>query len=232
MNLGQAQKTLSSDRRIKEVKGISNSSDDLQTLLNIQVTDYGYIDKLNHGNTIKKGVIAQEVEAIFPQAIRKSEDFIPNVYELTSNIGHNSDKLTITLEKAHTFQKGDLIKLITNSGEIRKEVTRIINDHTFVLNNWSGAVPEKVLVYGKQVDDFRSVDYDQLFTLGISAIQALHQELEQVKSENRQLKALMSDFKAQNTGIKSLKAELKALKALLQTQPTSSNTSSSTSRSK
>lgn len=50
------------------------------------------------------------------------------------------------------------------------------------------ALGSEVFVYGSQVPDFRSVDYEALTTLNVSATQELHRELDQLKTENTELK--------------------------------------------
>ena len=49
-----------------------------------------------------------------------------------------------------------------------------------------------MFVYGKQVDDFRFVDYDSLFMLGVSAIQALSTEMDSVKQQLKDLQNTLS----------------------------------------
>jgi hypothetical protein len=56
-------------------------------------------------------------------------------------------------------------------------------------------------VYGKEVDDFNTVDYDRIFTIGISAIQELSKKVDALEKENASLKsentAMMKSLKAQ-----------------------------------
>ena len=42
--------------------------------------------------------------------------------------------------------------------------------------------PKQLFVYGKQVDDFLSVDYNRIFTSGIGAIQELAKQVETLKA--------------------------------------------------
>lgn len=54
-----------------------------------------------------------------------------------------------------------------------------------------------MFVYGRQVEDFRTVDYDAIAMLNVSATQQIKKELDAVKIENAKLKnqlaALMAD---------------------------------------
>ncbi|MBJ7536458.1 tail fiber domain-containing protein [Marinomonas transparens] len=197
-----------SDQRIKSNPLASHSTNDLKTLLQLRITDYQYLDKVKYGNKMSKGLIAQEVERLFPQAISHKTDFIPNIYAAANSIEVNEAKkqLTCTLDKAHGLIIGDLVKLITETNtELQKDVIEIIDEKTFIVKNWNEKA-EKIFVFGQQVDDFHTVDYQQVSMLGISAIQALHQEVQALKNENQSLKEQLQ------TEMKSLRGELEALK--------------------
>ena len=55
------------DERIKEVMGVSDINEDLNTLLQIQVTDYSYKDPVIHGNQLQKKVLGQQIAKVYPQ---------------------------------------------------------------------------------------------------------------------------------------------------------------------
>ena len=59
-----------SDTRLKNIIGRSNSAKDLETLKQIEVTDYTMKDTINYGNRRLKKVIAQQVECVYPTAVR------------------------------------------------------------------------------------------------------------------------------------------------------------------
>jgi septal ring factor EnvC (AmiA/AmiB activator) len=67
-------------------------------------------------------------------------------------------------------------------------------------------------VYGRQVVDFRQVDYDRLTVLGLSAIQALSKENEKLASEGAALSAQMKD---QDARLQQQAEEIAALQAAL-----------------
>jgi hypothetical protein len=197
-----------SDQRIKTALKPSVSGDDLTKLLSIQITDYQYVDQIKQGNKTTKGVIAQELESIFPDAINRSMGFIPSIYSVSESFSVNdaNKELTCTLNKSHELVVGDLVKLITETNaELQKEVSKVIDANTFVVKDWSESA-ENVFAFGKQVDDFRTVDYQQVAMLGISATQALHQDVQALKKENENLKEQLQGE------MKSLRAEVEQLK--------------------
>ena len=70
-----------SDARIKRIEGRSNAVEDLNTLMKIEVTNYKFKDTIAHGNAPQKKVIAQQVEQVYPQAVSRHTDVVPDIYE-------------------------------------------------------------------------------------------------------------------------------------------------------
>ncbi len=201
-----------SDQRIKQIEHRSNAAVDLATLLNIEVTDYTYIDKLQHGNTAKKGLIAQQVEQLFPQAVNHSTDFIPDIFTLSSATEYqaNQSSLSVQLTDSHDLQVGDKVRLIAlEQGRVDKEVIAVAKDGlSFTVGDWETEV-DKVFVYGKQVDDFRTIDYDRILMLCISALQVHDQQHKQLQKEKYDLEVKVDSLQQ---GYDDLKAGLAALK--------------------
>jgi len=195
-----------SDQRIKKVDGRSDTRNDLETVKKLQVTDYRYIDVVSKGDKVMKGFIAQEVEKVAPGAVSQSTDFIPNIYAVSENAIHNSTEKTLTVKmiKAHGLAVGDEVRLISEKETVGKMVTKVLSENEFVVSDWSENL-DKVFVFGKKVDDFRTVDYDRLFTTGIGAIQELSKEIENLKAENQTLQSKLNDMD-------QLKAEVENLK--------------------
>ncbi|BAV95262.1 hypothetical protein [Ichthyobacterium seriolicida] len=173
-----------SDKRIKSIKGISDKREDLKKLLDIEITDYTMIDSIKSGVRPFKKVIAQQVESIVPEIININEGTIPNVYELAKSINISNEGSTITTNKVHDFSVGDLIKvIIENDGERYVKVKRVIDSNRFLTEEVLDS-KNKVFIYGKEVDDLRSIDYDGLTTLNISATQAVYDRVVGLEKEN------------------------------------------------
>ncbi len=99
-----------SDRRIKQIVGQSDSSRDLATILGIEITDYRYLDKIARGNGVQKKVIAQQVEQVFPQAVTRSTDVVPDIYK--------SAVIKDGWINLHTeLKKGERVRLISEKVE-------------------------------------------------------------------------------------------------------------------
>lgn len=199
-----------SDNRIKNVVDRTSTNELLNTVNRLEVTKYEYIDKVANGPNSKEGFIAQQVEEVVPSAIKISSDFIPNIYTIATEIttDEGSDFLEIKIEKPHNLAVGDEVKFITESGEKTSFVSSILDEKSFIVNEWTYEV-DQMFVYGKKVDDFRAVDYDQIFSIGIGAIQEL-------SKENGLLKAEVESLKSQVNELNGLKAEIERVKGFLQ----------------
>ena len=178
-----------SDARIKHIVERSNPAADLGTLSKLRITDYTYIDTVGRGSGRKKGLIAQEVEKVYPDAVRVQADFIPNVYALATRISYNvtTHELALTAPKKHTFVVGDLVRILVEDGKLERPVSAVIDDYTFAVADVEKAY-DTAFIYGKKVDDLRSVDYDQLFTMNLGATQQLAMQNQMLMEENKALR--------------------------------------------
>jgi hypothetical protein len=184
-----------SDARIKEIIGFPEGEDNLAIINKLKVTDFRYIDKVDNGNSIKQGFIAQDVEKVLPEAVNTSEGYIPDIYQLAKNFSKTEDgNLLITVDKSVDLEKGDIVKLMLPSGETNRKVLEVNSSHSFTTESVEGN-PQYVFVYGKEVNDFRSIDYDRIFTIGIGAVQELSKENDQLRAEVQELKDEIAQVK-------------------------------------
>lgn len=172
-----------SDSRIKENLSVSDLNDDLNLLKQFKVTDYQFKDFLTQGNRPSKGFIAEEVEQIFPQAVSHRSDFIPNIYAFAEETTLHDDVLTVSLTDAHNLAAGDVVRLITETEGVKEVSIKVVDEKTFAVDGWKGTAG-RLFVHGKKVDDFRTLDYQQVFSLGISGIQQLAIQVDELKAEN------------------------------------------------
>lgn len=201
-----------SDRRIKKDLRLSETFADLSTLRKLRVTDYRHVDEVNNGRAFTKGFIAQEVEQAFPEAVTKSSNFIPNVYAMSAQTKWTAGKMTISLTKNHEFAVGDEVKIMMPDNSERVLTVTAVPSETSFSVNWTEAAPEKVFVYGEKVDDFRTVDYDRIFTLNVSATQELARKVELLEKENAALKAELTKKDGEmKASTEKLDARLRAL---------------------
>jgi len=205
-----------SDRRIKRVLGLSDRSADLALLNRLRITDYTYIDQVNNTPGVVKKVIAQEVEEVLPAAVSRSTQALPNVYERATKVSFANGQVTVTMSKPHELPaSGGRLRLYTPGNEELNPEVSVVDARTVRFAS-PKAYAEGLFVYGKFVDDFRSVDYDALTTLNVSATQELARKVAALEAENAALKAQAAADKAQASADKNqATATLEAIEARL-----------------
>ncbi|MCP4089655.1 MAG: hypothetical protein GY746_07660, partial [Gammaproteobacteria bacterium] len=202
-----------SDARIKNIKGLSDASIDLNTLMNIEITDYTMKDEVAKGNGPNKKVIAQQVKEVYPQAVNdKITEVVPDIYQKAKV---KADWIMLTTD----LQAGERVKLITENASDIYEVLEV-KEHGFRVA--LSRDTDKVFVYGREVDDFHTVDYEAISMLNVSAtqeqqriIEAQQTEIEALKAKAGEvdvLKAANIEMKAEN---KEMKAEIDNIKSVL-----------------
>lgn len=171
-----------SDLRIKKDVQISNGAADLEALLGIEVTDYRLRDFINHGSSQQKKVIAQQVEAVYPQAVTKGRGEIPDIYQ-------NASVRDGWVEIDSDLKTGELVKLIGPKGE---SVVAVLEVKPGAFRPDLKLDGDNVFVYGRQVEDFRRVDYDAIAMLNVSATQQIKREkdaeIDALRLENSELR--------------------------------------------
>ena len=190
-----------SDQRIKDVVGVSDSRKDLAAIQKLKVTDYRMKDRVAHGGKLHQGFLAQEVQSIIPEAVNQGRDFIPDIYAVADQLkfDQGTQTLRVSLAKAHKLRQGDKVRLIADGGPTEQLVTGVPDAHTFIVGSITQE-PKRLFVYGRQVDDFLSVDYNRIFTMGIGAIQQLKQEkdaeIQSLTQKNATLQHRLSELEA------------------------------------
>ena len=112
-----------SDVRVKDIRGVSDSGRDFETIKALEVTDYTMKDKVRLGNKPFKKVIAQQVEKVYPQVVAQHVDFIPNVYRTASAVTTTAAGMLLHFEHAHGLSPGaKRLKLLTSADHTMQQV--------------------------------------------------------------------------------------------------------------
>lgn len=165
---------VTSDARIKNIEGVSNGAADLQTLLNIEITDYLHRDPAEQGGAKQKKVIAQQVEAVYPNAVKKILGIVPDIYQKAF-----IDKDWVSLET--NLKVGEKVRLF-NNGE-NDSIQEVLEVRPGAFRTAFMSEAAEVFVYGREVADLRSVDYDAISMLNVSATQELHRKIMTLEKE-------------------------------------------------
>ena len=216
-----------SDARIKENLNLSDGAADLATLMGIEITDYTFKDVIANGSTPQKRVIAQQVEKVYPQAVSQSTSVVPDIFKKG---GFKDGWVTLATD----LKPGERVRLMGPKSEGVHEVLEVADGRFRTGFTTEG---DKVFVYGREVNDFRTVDYDAIAMLNVSATQQLKREQDtEVKALREENTALKKQLAAQEhrlagleAGENAREAKFAALEQLLQssagTRTVSLNTS-------
>ena len=188
-----------SDRRIKKDLARSDMGADLKTLLGIEVTDYKFVDSVQGGNRSQKKVIAQQLAEVYPLAVSKGDGFIPDIFQEGS---FKDGWVHLEKEPTSPLKVGDRVRVIEDKAD---NVYKVVEVGVGKFRTTSAREDGKVFVYGREVNDFHSVDYDAISMLNVSATQELHKQLEAERSETAALRRKLSELES------SLGARLEAL---------------------
>ena len=162
----------SSDRRIKKNIQYINDHKALNIFRKIKPCNYEMKDEIIYQNKPHWGLIADEVQTYFPEAVSTATNHIPNIYQLCNyKQGH------LVFHKEIDIEQGDYNFKLINSKEHNLEV----NGHkvskfriklifkTDEENEFKE--DEKLFCYGYEVDDFQTVEYQAITSLAYGALQ-------------------------------------------------------------
>jgi hypothetical protein len=202
-----------SDRRIK--KNIVDVPDNLalQQVRDIPCRYYQYIDNATKGSRNVVGFIAQEVNEVLPTSITKIKKCIPNEYRPLENISWEeindiSSNITYKLSSDLTDVSGVKYRFIVANNVSNDKITEIDvvgnSDNTFTFD----VSYQNVFCYGKEVDDFHTIDKNQIFALHHSAIQEIDRLQLEEKEKTTALETKNAELQTKNTALETKNAEL------------------------
>lgn len=190
-----------SDARIKDIQGHSDGAADLRTLRGIEITDYVFKDAIGKGNRPQKKVVAQQVEKIYPPAVSQTTDVVPDIFQ-------KADVKDGWVESAAGVKVGDRVRLITaNGNQATHEVLEVKNG---AFRTGLQTKDKQVFVYGREVKDFRVVDYEAIAMLNVSATQELARKVEAKDAEIARLTAKLAAIEARDGAREARLARLEA----------------------
>ena len=198
---------VSSDERIKE--NITEVPDNLalQKLRDIDCNYYEYKDKISKGTQKTIGFIAQQVKQHFPMAVSFQKSIIPNEMRLLEatwdGLNMSSDLTDVSGVKYKFYVSNDP----SGNDEVMKEIIGNA-DNTFTFDKQYN----NVFCYGKEVNDFHTLDKQKLFAVNFSATQ----EIDKIQQEEKtKLAAAEERITALETENATLKAQLNSIEARL-----------------
>ena len=171
-----------SDLRVKNIINKRNINDDIEIIKKINTYDYNYIDKINDGYKEKIGFIAQEIKSINKNFTNYSKRFIPNIFKKF----HLKNKNIIIIEKKLIkLLENDLIKVeVFHNNKPKIIEVNIINikeNEIYINNNLEIDIEKGIFIYGKYVDDFLTIDINQITSVNTNIIKNLLNRVEKLE---------------------------------------------------
>ncbi len=212
-----------SDARAKTLLGTSDARTDLGLLRGLRIRDFTWIDRTVDGHRPNKKLLAQEVEAVFPQAVRRAPKptAIPDIYQVAEKVDYSAARkeLRLTVGKAHGLKVGDAVEIATDTEALREmKVTAVTGEREFAVA--CEAATKTAFVYGKYVDDFRAVDYEAIAMLNVSATQELARQVDALRASearNAELSRRVVELEAED---RARDARMASIEKLLQATQT------------
>ena len=166
-----------------------------------------YIDKVIHGDEQIYGFIAQEVEEVLPKSTHKDSRFIPNIYELVNcetESMHGFTKITFINEKTtkDLIEGFDDLKFIQKfenkihvEGQdlnIECKIVEILNENEFLID--TKIKSNKIFLYGQKINDFRSLDKNEIWALTTSALKVVDKQQMEHEEKIKKLENQMNEI--------------------------------------
>ena len=168
----------SSDYRIKSNIIDVDNYKSLEKILLIKAKTYNYKDIIDKGSNINYGFVAQEIKYIIPEAVSLNKSIIPNIYSIC-NCSNNTITISSNIE---SLKYNDIIEIIEiiKENEIKKRYNikniSLENNQITINENLEGS---NCFVYGTEVDDFHILNYNNIYTLNVSATQELYKLIQE-----------------------------------------------------
>jgi hypothetical protein len=201
-----------SDQRIKRnIQDIQDTSA-LETLRLVQPKTYGYIETLTRGSGNVSGFLAQQVESVLPDGVKTCTEYIPNMYDRCVAEGDSNGLTRMTLETKtvdilpQTDPSGNerpiRIKLFTKADrEVIATLDSVVSSNVFTVKE---PLPDtEYFAYGQEVNDFKILNKDVIFTVATAALQEVDRQLQVEKAKTAELQTHMSNALARIAALES-----------------------------
>jgi hypothetical protein len=187
----------SSDKRIKE--NIIEIDDNLalKKVRDISCCWYNYKDTVLRGDEKVLGFIAQQVKEHLPEAVSTQKSIIPDKMKKIHTSWNETKMTSNDLQDVSGIKYRFYVNNDISGNEKMVDLVGDENDCFTFKKKW-----ENVFCYGKEVDDFHTLDKSKLFALNFSATQ----ELDRI--QKRQL----LDISGNAIAVKGNKNEIELLK--------------------
>jgi len=185
--------TINSDKRIKKNMEPLCSSDSLQIVKALKPSSFQFVDFMK-GGVSKYGYLAQEVEAVIPNVVNRNPAYIPNFFEIVKMDSENPNKIVLKEKTTESLAIGTKVQFYDiYDNIIYREVQEIVDEKTFMISEPLLEI-DPLFLYGQLVDDYRSIDNDQINTVLLSALQECSKKIEKQEQKLDHLEKLLEEL--------------------------------------
>jgi hypothetical protein len=199
-----------SDIRIKKnIKSFDRCAIDL--INQLRIVSYDHIDYQKP--SCGAGLVAQEIETIFPECIKHHREIIPNIYRpAIHSLSESMVLIQLINERGDPISRSDPDILSAKRISLRvstdthfdmvMDMDLIYTDGSiFHVKKWENYHSEdKVFVYGTEVEDFRVIDKEMVAMVAVRAIQEhnsmVMKQAEQIADLQTQMATLLGRLNA------------------------------------
>ena len=163
-----------SDVRIKEnIETIYSNK-----LNKLRPVTYNFIDK-QRSNKLQHGLIAQEVEPVYPECINNDYSYIPNIMQMGQVIDKNKFKLT---SKNENLKINKELQVYINKGN-EKDISKKCKIVNIDENVYTVDIEfDEIFIYGTYENDVKSVNYESFISILISDSQTKEKKIQEQES--------------------------------------------------
>lgn len=184
-----------SDKRIKHDIRKVCTSNCIHMIEQLNVVNYKYKDK-QFSTTEQTGFIAQEVEPVFPIAVRKTTGRIPSIQQTyTVNRRDTNNRLIVLATPISNIQTGKLVNVVDFHGNqwecicMSESVLQLKQDND--VSEVALSPENQLFIFGEVVDDLMSIEKDAIFCIAVGAIQEQQKQIDALTTELAEIKALL-----------------------------------------
>jgi hypothetical protein len=202
---------ITSDERVKHKKAGLDPNDSLAQIKQLKPTQFEF----KSGGPPVYGFIAQEVQQVVPTCVTRQKSYIANIHDLATLTGNQLTFKQFDTKKLE-YKDSELypnLKLKRDGQERHVSITRIVDEHTVQVKDLTEGMKDgEYLVYGQEVDDFLTIDKNQLFALTTSGLQALDAHQQALDAHQQALaneqQSISKYQQAQDTRVQELELQL------------------------
>jgi hypothetical protein len=174
-----------SDRRKKtDIKTLESALDDIRK---VRIATYKMIDD----GSQEYGVIAQEIDEIYPLMVKKNGvEFLPTSNCFAKIIQVTDELVGITFDNFTDITVDDKVRIVLENNTKQELKVERVTTSGIYFKKWENFdESQKIYVYGKEHRDVQTVTKNALFMANIRATQELAEKVDRLEAENKILHA-------------------------------------------